>query len=409
MNLLFITTQFPYPLDNGGKIGGLNGIRVVEKYYSTTVLSFTEVPGLIDEGLKYFSEILPNVKFIKPVVHDIHIQKNPYKLFSVMFNNYTKNVPYVSIKFENREMYKCIDKCLSEEFYDVIFIDYLNMYIYADYIRKKYKDKFSKLIFKDHNIEYQIFEQESLKSSGIKKIILYLEYKRTKKYEINAIKKSDIVYSVCENNTNHFKEYNCNAFTMLPTVEIETKKRNQNSKLDLLYIGNLSWKPNMSGLQWFIDKVWPLIISKRASSTIDIIGGGIHDNPFSQISGVNFRGYIKDISDIYEKYKIFIVPLFEGSGIRIKILDAFNNDIVVVSTSMACETIGVSSYSELIIADDPFSFSDAILSLLQDESERIRISNNAKSFLMKKYSLKTRQDEFYSTIKLFNLHKSDEQ
>ena len=71
MNLLFITTQFPYPLDNGGKIGAFNGISVVSDKYDVTVLSFTEEPQYIEEGIRYFKSVLPNVTFETPVFHDI--------------------------------------------------------------------------------------------------------------------------------------------------------------------------------------------------------------------------------------------------------------------------------------------------------------------------------------------------
>jgi len=398
MKILFITTQFPYPLDNGGKIGAYNGINVMENGNDMTVLSFTEEPQYVEEGLKFFKSKFKQVRFISPIEHKVHIQKETITLAKVMTKCYLTGIPYVTMKFVDKKMYLLIDSIINQDFYDLIFIDYLNMYIYGEYIKIKHKSRFKYLIFKDHNIEYQIFKQAAESSRGLKKIILNKEWKDTRKYEIDAIKKSDLVFSVCDENATLLRKYNKQSFAMKPTFEIIPFRDEISSEHKLLYIGNLSWKANLEGLQWFVKNVWPKLLKEIPDVTIDIIGGGLKENPFENIIGINYRGYVKDIDDIYKDYKIFIVPLFEGSGIRIKILEAFNNDISVVSTTMACETIGVTNQKEIMMADDPEEFKDAILKLLTQNEFNYNIRNNAKEFLSKNYALESRQGEIKKMI-----------
>lgn len=404
MKILFLTTQFPYPLDNGGKIGAYNGISVVSRDNDVTVLSFTEQLEYVDEGLRYLKNHLPEVVFERPITHSVHIRKKILTLAGVMLKGYLKKLPYVTVKFENKGMYRLIDKMFKERHWDIIFIDYLNMQIYGEYIVHKYQNCYKYMMLKDHNLEYEIVKQASEKAHGIKRVILTAEWKRTCEYEKKAISNADFVYSVCEENTNFMKQYNPLSYTMLPTYESNSSYHiSKNNRI--LYMGNLSWDANMEGLVWFVENVLPLINEKIPDVKLTIVGSGSVENPFMNNLNVDYRGYLKDISKVYDDHAVFIVPLFEGSGIRIKILEAFDNGIAVVSTLLGCRTIGATDGKEILIRDDADGFAKAVISLLLNPSERKRLENNAKVFLEKKFSLKARQDEFRANIERLQMEK----
>lgn len=399
MKVLFLTTQFPYPLDNGGKIGAYNGISVVSQGNDVVVLSFTEEPQYIEEGLRFFLNKFPNTKFEIPLIHDIHIRNKPIKLARVMLKNYLKSLPYVTAKFEDFDMYKKIDNMFSNTIWDIVFIDYLNMNVYADYIRSKYRKSYTCMVLKNHNIEYELIKQVAENSKALKKLILNAEWKRTLIYERKAIKNADLVYSVCNENTEFMKEYNNNSFTMLPTFEIKKITRNFNCNHKILFMGNLSWGANMEGLKWFVERVFPIIKKTISDVKLTVIGSGPVVNPFNGIKSVEYRGYVKDVSSIYAEHSVFIVPLFKGSGIRIKILEAFNNEIPVVSTTLGCKTIGASHNIELIIADNELVFAEGVISLLQEKNLNYQMRKNAKKFLEDFFTLEKRQKEFAENIR----------
>lgn len=393
-NCLFITTQFPYPLDNGGKIGAYNGICVVSASYKLTVLSFSEEQQFVDEGIQYFKKNLPTVTFDRPIKQDIHIRKKPLELVKTMARDFSTNTPYVTVKFYNKAMFNRIDIYFNQQNWDLVFIDYLNMALYGDYIREKYSGHFGKIILKDHNIEYELVKQEYEKSNGLKKAILQSEWEKTYKYECEQIEKADLVFSVCDENTEFLKRHNSNSYTMLPTYMMLPARKIFEKRPRILFMGNLSWGANMEGLQWFVDKVLPIVKKLMPEVKLTVVGSGPVENPFESNDSVDYLGYVKDISHIYDDQKVFIVPLFEGSGIRIKILDAFNNEIPVVSTTLGCGTIGAEKNKELLIADDDNDFANLVTTLLQNENLCSEITCNAKKFLREHYSLENRQNEF---------------
>lgn len=398
MKVLFITAQFPFPLDNGGKIGAYNGLSVVSTNNEVTCLSFTENPEYTKEGIRFFAGKLPNLKFENPIIHDIHIRNKKIKLFNTMLKGYITNRPYVTSKFDNNEMFKLIDKCFLDNKWDIVFVDYLNMYIYGEYIQKKYKNSYKLFVFKDHNKEYEIVKQAADNMNGAKKHILKLEWKRTLVYEKKAIAKADLVFSVCEDNTKFMKQFNRNSYTMLPTFSInECDSVANNNKI--LYIGSLSWGANIEGVKWFANEVLPLIRKEIPDATLTIVGSGPTENPFCDTPGVIYKGYVKNIDGIYKDYSVFVVPLFQGSGIRIKILDAFNNNIPVVSTLIGCGTINAEDGHDIMIANNIDDFSTAVIRLLTSKEMRVKITTNAKEFLRRNFSLIARVEEFESVIR----------
>lgn len=400
-NILFLTTQFPYPLDNGGKIGAFNGLSVVSKNNKVTVLSFAEDISYFSEAEEYFKEILPNVTFIEPVKQDVHIRKKPFKLAKAIVKGIINNVPYAIAKFENRAMIEVVDRVIKKQHWDLVFIDYINMCGYGQYIKAHYKDCFDYYIFKDHNKEFELVEQEAKKHSGIKKKILEADSSRTLMYEKQESQEASIVYSVCDNNTEFLKNFNSNAHSMLPTYAIRDDRLinyPKNNTYKILFLGGLSWKANLDGLKWFVEDVFPTVRRKIPQATLTVIGGGLNFNPFDGKPGIDYLGYMKDISKAYEDKMVFIVPLFEGSGIRIKILEAFDNQVPVVSTSIGCDTIGATNGEHIIVADNKEEFAKGVVELLQDEALNKKMREKAKIFLRDKYSLTTRQEEFENDV-----------
>lgn len=395
--ILFITTQFPYPLDNGGKIGAYNGLDSIAEH-EVYLLAFSEQIEYVEEGKKKLCERWPHLHIVEVIKQDVHIQNKPFVLIKRILQSYFVKEPYMVVKFQNKEMIKKIDEIMQKYTFDAIFVDYLNMYSYGNYIKKKYPDKFKTFILKDHNIEYEIFKQTAEKSGLIKKIAIMPIWKKTKKYEENAVRDADIVLSVCDANTNYFKKINVNSYTMKPTFDIQEHSGEITHNQKLLFIGNLSWRANLNGLKWFVYEVLPIIKEKIPDVKLSIVGSGNVENPFTGNDLVEWNGFVEDISGIYKDYRVFVVPLFEGSGIRIKILEAFNYKIPVVATTLACETIGARNKVELYIADKKEEFAKAVETIIADDKEYKRITDNAGSFLKENFSVTVRRNEMNAIL-----------
>jgi len=192
----------------------------------------------------------------------------------------------------------------------------------------------------------------------------------------------------------------------------------------LVYSGLMGWKPNEDAALYFGHNIWPeikkalrhcdtkalknqgtgalrhcdtktsdgssAIVSECHSVSIEwfIVGRG----PTQKVKelaendeSITVTGEVADVKPLVESADIVIVPLRIGSGTRLKILEAMAMSKPVVSTSIGCEGLDVTSGENIVIADMPEDFASTVLKLMNDPQERARIAENGRRLAEEKY------------------------
>jgi glycosyltransferase involved in cell wall biosynthesis len=143
----------------------------------------------------------------------------------------------------------------------------------------------------------------------------------------------------------------------------------------LVFLGLLTYRPNIDGLRWFCDQVWPLIRAEAPAARLEIVGK--HDEQLSfafGVPGATVHGFVPDLTEIANRSSALVVPLLAGGGTRIKILEAWARRLPVVSTSIGCEGLGAQDGVTLLVADDPGGFAERCVRLLGDAALRHRLA-----------------------------------
>ncbi len=136
----------------------------------------------------------------------------------------------------------------------------------------------------------------------------------------------------------------------------------------ILFCGTLSYAPNIEGLGWFVQQVWPLIRSEIPGAELLVVGRGYRDQNFpglKQADGVRVIGAVEDVLPYYRQCGVSVCPLLSGSGTRLKILEAISAGNPVVSTSVGCEGLQLQDGREILIRDTPGSFAAAVVQVMQ--------------------------------------------
>jgi glycosyltransferase involved in cell wall biosynthesis len=148
------------------------------------------------------------------------------------------------------------------------------------------------------------------------------------------------------------------------------------------------WPPNIDGVRWFINEVFPIIREARSDVVFDIIGA----RPPQDLErlnnkgyGVNVMGYIEEPSVYLERAAVMVVPLRAGGGMRVKILNALSQGLPIVTTKIGCEGIAVKSGNHLLVADSSCDFAQATLSLLNDQVMAKELGNNGRRLVEEQY------------------------
>jgi len=155
-----------------------------------------------------------------------------------------------------------------------------------------------------------------------------------------------------------------------------------------VFVASESHHPNVAGLRWFMQDVWPIIKNRLPGTILEVIGNW---SPAAQTSlpnhaDIRFAGFVADLSRALQN-KIMIVPVWIGSGIRTKILAAWGASCPVVTTTIGAEGLPGCSGEHFVVADDAPSFAGACLELSQNLEKLNRLAANGLDLVRKNYSL----------------------
>jgi len=159
--------------------------------------------------------------------------------------------------------------------------------------------------------------------------------------------------------------------------------------LKLSFIGSLDWMPNMEGVSWFLNKVWNVNQDKFSNVEFHIAG---RNTPKSFLKKVekNFiiHGEVPDAKEFILSCQVMIVPLFSGSGMRVKILEAMARGRVVITTSLGLEGINARDKKEVLIANTVNDFIKKIKMCQNDPALMLKIGSAASRLIASKYDNK---------------------
>ena len=171
---------------------------------------------------------------------------------------------------------------------------------------------------------------------------------------------------------------------LLSNVEKDFSKRK-----DLIFVGGFSHPPNKDAVLWFSKYVYPKIVYRFQDIIWHIVGSNIpYEIRKLESKNIKIEGFLsdEDLSSLYQKCRIAIVPLRFGAGVKGKIIEAAYNQIPIVTTSIGGEGID-NSFGTFIIEDDAEKMSEVIIKLYLDFSKLRQMSDSGKKFIETYFSI----------------------
>ncbi len=385
MRILFIAPRLPVPADTGAKIRTLNIIKQIAQLgHTMDLVSFS----FEDDDKNHISELK---KYAKEVIcvpmEDVSLAK---KIFHVLFNK----LPFSIYKYYDKGMEETLKK-LKEKKYDIIHFDHLH----TTHYRYLFED--TPCVVDEHNVEFKILQRcARVETNPIKKTLYEFQAKKMMIYESQIIKEFDGCLAVSKNDKEILEEiaHSKVQIDVIPNgVDTAFFKSEENSEqkdnpMSLVFTGSMDWLPNEDAVIYFCKKIFPLILKKKKDVTFYIVG----KNPSAQVRGLKklsekivVTGCVDDVRPYVEKSNIFVVPIRVGGGTRLKILEAMAMRKIVVSTSIGAEGIKYTKDQDIIIADEPEEFANAIFSVMERPEDQLRlIKESARELVCQTYDWK---------------------
>jgi O-antigen biosynthesis protein len=135
----------------------------------------------------------------------------------------------------------------------------------------------------------------------------------------------------------------------------------------MLFLGSFRHLPNQEALDWFVRQVLPKIRAKEKRARLIVVGAEPpprHSLPAAD--AIDLIGFVDDIRAPLKQYAVFVCPILSGSGVRVKLLEAFASGIPVVSTRLGAEGLAANDGEICALADHPHEFADRVVELLRE-------------------------------------------
>jgi glycosyltransferase involved in cell wall biosynthesis len=157
---------------------------------------------------------------------------------------------------------------------------------------------------------------------------------------------------------------------------------------DILFIGGFKHSPNVDAVRWFIRGVWPRVQAQGFPHRFIIAGANMPDEVAAMASAqIDARGYVADLSALFDHCRLTVAPLRFGGGIKGKIVTSLSYGVPVVATSIAAEGMGMRHDDNVLVADQPDEMAGQILRLYTDPDLWQRLSSNGYRFFLDNFSL----------------------
>jgi glycosyltransferase involved in cell wall biosynthesis len=378
MKFLQICQKPPLPLTDGGCIA-FHALTTGLMHAGHGVKVFT----LFTDKHDFLPENMPEEYVQKTDIEGVYVDTNMN--FVDVYCNFMTRDPYNLSRFFSVDVDIRLTRLLQKEKYDCIILESIFTTPYLPTIRRNVN---TKVILRSHNIEHQIWNKLAFGEKNFFKRI-YLSYlsKKLYKAEIESWRSVDGIACISYDDLQFTRAHSQKPSYLLPVaMSVHEPVEMTGNELKAYHIGSMDWLPNLEAINSFIENTLPTVLNEFPNFEFHIAGRrmppSLHDK---KIPGVVSWGEVDSAEAFARKFQIMIVPLQSGSGIRIKILEAFAMGMAVISTEQGIRGIDVDDRKEFYLAETSEEWVAAIQAL-QDPNERKRIGNNAQQFMQASYS-----------------------
>jgi glycosyltransferase involved in cell wall biosynthesis len=253
-----------------------------------------------------------------------------------------------------------------------------------------------------HNVETEIFARHAqVAVNPLARWLWANQRDKMSDFERASLVRFDTVVAVSERDAEVFRRtYGAANVRVINTgVDLEYFDWSEPPQgAEIIFSGSMDWLANQDGIGYFMDDVWPRIARGRPDARMTIVGRAPPKGLVAEARarGLNwhFTGYVDDIRDYVRRATVYVIPLRVGGGTRLKVFEAMSLGSPVVSTAIGVEGLPLEHGRHYLRADDPSSFAQAVLRLLNDAELRIRMSRAARKHVEANFSHRSVAREF---------------
>ncbi len=382
-SLFVVLPRIPYPLEKGDKLRAYYFIKGLKAHYDITI--FALYKGRYDtETVSQIEAIAGRYYFYRITILSVLIQA-----VKALFTG----IPFQAAYFYQSAMRRKIKRMVHDEKPDAVLCQLVRSAVYA-------KGLPCNTILDFQDTLSLGMKRRAEKSTGLARWFYQAESRRLLRYEKKAANWFRHTIIISEQDRDALPCVKEKVVVVPNGVDTDHYCPKDGLKdKDLLFVGNMSYAPNIDAMEYFTSLVMPSVVTRFPDAELVIAGAKPHGRIKMLASDhVIVSGWVDDLRDYYNRARVFVAPMQMGTGLQNKLLEAMSMELPCVTTSLANNALGARHGEEILVADSPEDWIDAVVMLMENEDLRRRIASNAKRFVLEKYSWSSRIEQLMSVI-----------
>jgi glycosyltransferase involved in cell wall biosynthesis len=384
VRVLLVTSNLPYPPITGGKIRVWHLLQQITRHHDITLLSLLDTAY----GVKFLPYLQQYCNRVETVVK--RRQRPRGKLLLRLLRTVFQGQPPRNGIAYYEEMQRKVREVANTQSFDIIQIEQSHMAPYIEFIDNANSAARLVTLYDVGATQYKrILEVQSGLPS---RLWTWLDWFFLRRWEPTYIARHfDKCIVVSPVDEASLRQANPTLDLAVVPNGVSAAQYNLLPEIpgskEILFIGKMSYPPNVDGALFFYREVFPLVRSQVPQARLLIVGS----NPVSELKAlasdpaVEVTGYVEDIMPYYERACLSAVSLRAGSGTRLKILESLALGRPVVSTTLGCEGLTITPEENILIADTPTDFAAQTIRLLNDAESRRRLVANGRRLIETTY------------------------
>jgi sugar transferase (PEP-CTERM/EpsH1 system associated) len=384
MKMLWVKADFLHPTDRGGQIRTLEMLKRLHTRHEIHYVALER--GDAGRASEYCSRAYP-------IAHRVPA-KNTVAFGGQLLKGLVSPLPVAVSRYQSDAMKRKVEALSRQEKFDHIVCDFL-------FPAPNIPDLATCVLFQ-HNVEATIWKRHAENApTPAHRWYFEMQARRMKAFEGDVCGAVKSVVAVSDIDADRLrKDYRPRRVDAIPTgVDLEyfAPASATPRSSDLVFLGSMDWMPNIDGAEWFVRQVLPLIRKRKPDCSVIMAGRkptrAVLDLAGAD-SGIRVTGTVPDVRPYLWGAAVSIVPLRIGGGTRLKVFESMAAGVPVVSTTIGAEGLPVEPGTQILIADDPASFAECCVRLMEDPDAHARMAQEARQMVTSRFSWEAAAREF---------------
>jgi sugar transferase (PEP-CTERM/EpsH1 system associated) len=376
VKILIALSRFPYPIEKGDKLRAYYQIRELSRNNELYVVCLAHKRPSEEE----FLEVQKYCKSLEII--DLNFSSKIKNLIGAVFSSEPFQVHY----FHSEEMKNRLSYIISTNNIDICYVQLLRLF-------KNIPFGLPTAYF----LDYMDALSEGMKkrvdfSKWYEKTVVGIESKRLRKFEEKIAGEFDGYSIISQSDADTFSESLKNKINIIPNgvseeYFIASKTSDPSKEYDIVFTGNMGYHPNIQACKYIVHDILPILNSKGLKVKICLAGVTPSQEVLALKSDqVEVTGYVKDIKEYLVKSRVFVAPLFSGSGLQNKLLEAMAAGLPTLTSSQANKALKAKDKKEIVICNEAIKFAEQIIFLLHHPKEAEELGRQGRLFVRENYN-----------------------